>query len=388
MTASKGEEDQPNLYVVKPGGTPHFVTEMDSSARKPGPAAPTRPVVKEPVISGLTEPAALAVNDSTGDIYVEEANKEIIERFTKSGVPDPFTEGASAGTNELLKSNGESPLNGLAPYYSAPEEQIAVDNHPGSPIQGAVYVTNSGSPVNVFSADGAQLGAIEIPSACGVSVEKSSGDVYIGARGARLWKLHLISATLPLSSANYEVTEINTEGGSSVGPCLTAADSVGNVYTVNCGNCLPEGNPTNALFMHVFDASAFAPQPGGNSTGEFLSSDVQSIAVDSGTDEVFVDKGPRINVLGPQQELREVLAVGAIQRSRGVAVNQATHHIYASTRKEVIEIGYEPDPSKPIDNPAVLDAVRQSGVRHPEDFQVTPDGQLRGVPFRRQDCHL
>jgi hypothetical protein len=380
LDGANGDLDQANLYVVKPGGNPHFVTTMDSSLRKPGPAPPTRPLVKEPLITGITKPRALAVNDSTGDIYVEDAQKEVIERFTKSGTPHPFTEGAGAGTNELLKSNGESPFVGT---FSDPAmEQIAVDNHPGSPIEGAVYVASSWqSDLNVFSADGAQIGAIEgLSDVCGVAVAKDSGDVYVGgSEGSAMWRLHLTSASLPLTAADYEIAKVQTTGKGGK-PCQMAVDSIGHVYTVNCGRCFYLGNPSNALFMSVFEASSFASPPGVPLPGELISSDVQAIAVDPETNEVFMDKSKQIVVVGPLRELREVLALGAIKDSRGIAVNTVTHHVYVTSRHEVVEIGYETDPSRPIDNPAVLHAVHQSGVRHSEDFQVSDDGRFAAFP--------
>jgi hypothetical protein len=212
-----------------------------------------------------------------------------------------------------------------------------------------------------------------------VSVEKTSGNVYVGARGSGIWKLHLTSATLPLTLSDYEVTMIRPEG-KTPGPCHTAVDTVGHVYAVNCGACYPEGNPSNKLWMSVFDESLFAPSPGPVTTGEFISSDVRDIAVDAGTDELFMDIGPRIEVRGPLLDLRQVLSSGGIQGSEGIAVNGSTHHLYVSSHKEVLDVSYEPDPSRPIDNPAVLHAVNQAGVRHLEDFQVSSDGRFAVFP--------
>ena len=45
LDGSDGIADQANLYVVEPGGSPEFVTTIDSSVGKPGPAPPSRPVV-------------------------------------------------------------------------------------------------------------------------------------------------------------------------------------------------------------------------------------------------------------------------------------------------------------------------------------------------------
>ena len=175
------------------------------------------------------------------------------------------------------------------------------------------------------------------------------------------------------------MTKISTEG-EAAGPCQTAADSLGHVYAVNCFSCEYQGNPTNLLFTSVFEDGSFAPPPGPNQTGEFMTGNVQALATDSETNELFLDMGGRINVFGPLRELRQVLAPGEIKNSLGIAVNGATHHLYVSSGNEVAEIGYEPDPSKPIDNPAVLHAVHQAGVRHSEDFQVSPDGRFTAFP--------
>ena len=380
LDGANGDLDQANLYVVKPGGNPHFVATMDSSLRKPGPAPPTRPVIKEPLITGFPKPRALAVNDTTGDIYVEEGHKEVIERFTKTGVPHPFTEGVGAGTNELLKSNGESPVVGASEF-----EQIAIDNHPGSPLQGAVYVAsaNSSQPdLNVFSADGEQIGAIQgIPRPCGVTVEKASGDVFVGdaSYSGSMWKLHLVSATPPLTLANYEVTQIQAETESKAGsPCQMAVDTVGHVYEISAR--LYQGNPDNSYFMSLFEGSSFASPPGPTLPGEFIAANIQTLAVDPETNELFLDQRSRIEVRGPLGEVREKLATGEIKDSKGIAVNTVTHHIYVTSRHEVVEIGYEADPSKPIDNPAVVHAVHQAGVRHLEDFQVSSDGHFAVFP--------
>jgi hypothetical protein len=191
----------------------------------------------------------------------------------------------------------------------------------------------------------------------------------------------LVSATPPLTLANYEVTQIHIEeGGKADRPCQLAVDTVGHLYSINCGECNYQANPDNTLFMSVFDDSSFASPPGPTLPGEFISANVQALAVDQTSNELFMDLHSRINVRGPLGELREVLAVGEIKDSQGIAVNGATHHLYVTSRHEVVEIGFEADPSKPIDNPAVLHAVQQSGVRHPEDFQVSSDGRFAAFP--------
>ena len=45
LDGGEGSANQPNLYVVTPGGNPHFVATVDSSEGKPTELPPNRPVV-------------------------------------------------------------------------------------------------------------------------------------------------------------------------------------------------------------------------------------------------------------------------------------------------------------------------------------------------------
>ena len=58
-------------------------------------------MVNSTLITGLSEPNGIAVDQSNGDIYVEEVGSNSVSRYTGTGTAKEFTEGPNAGTNEL-----------------------------------------------------------------------------------------------------------------------------------------------------------------------------------------------------------------------------------------------------------------------------------------------
>jgi hypothetical protein len=349
LDGSSGEEDLVNLYLVKPGQAPHFVAVMDSGVGKTTPP-PSRPVVDTEFISGLNSPEALAVDQSNGDVYVAEFGDQTVSRFKANGEPHNFTAGPDAGTNEMT---------GLSLGFSGPT-QIAVDNHGGSPLEGAIYVTDSGD-VSVFSSNGKKLGSIS-GYACGVTVDQSTGAVYLGTYSNGIYRLDPTSNTTPVSKANYDVTQIGTL---LTNPCLVGADSAGHVFGLNYQN-----GP-----LRSYPASLFASSPP-LLEGTVVSAFANGFALDPSTNELMISMGEHIDVYSPFGDLKEEIAKGAITNSHGIAVNGANQHVYALNESQVVEIGYVAVPFKPIDNPAVRHAVQRAGVQDSGDFQVSPSGHF------------
>ena len=119
---------------------------------------------------------SIAVDQSTGDIYVFDQAKEAIYKFTSTGEPANFS---STGTNEI---------EGVASYGEKGQQQIAVDSSSG-PDKGDIYFANNiyyvGNPtVDVYSAAGSKIGELEGPphlseeGPAGVAVD-SSGALYV-----------------------------------------------------------------------------------------------------------------------------------------------------------------------------------------------------------------
>jgi hypothetical protein len=354
LDGAQGSENQVNLYVVTPGQPPQFVATMDSSSGKPGPPPPSRPIESRSLIAGLSRPSAMAVNDQSGDIYIQDSGRNAVLRFDETGQPDNFTEGSGAGTNALESES----------YPGS--SQIAVDNHVGSPFENDLYVSDFYG-LTVYSPTGKELGQLQGLNGCGVSVEQSTGAIYVGSyNGIR--RLMPVSNSYPVTTADYVQTDIQPVG---MRACQTGADSAGHVYGVGTGY---------QNFLNGFEASAFAPEPGPKVVGESISSDTLALAVDSETNELFADAGIRIKVFGALHEAKGSLLGGEISGSTGVAVNSASHHVYVAFGSQIIELGYVVHSSEPINNPAVVHAVHQPESHSYGDFQVSADGRYAIFP--------
>jgi hypothetical protein len=353
-----GIVNQPNLYVVRPGPTaPHFVATLDDSNTKPPPPPkppPEHPVVGN-VISGLSTPESVAVDQSNGDIYVAERGNGSVDRYTSAGAPHNFP--FLGATNKLT---GQS-LGGTA------EGQIAVDNAPGSPFQGDFYVTTNGGSVRLYSNTGEKLGELTgFGEACGVAVDESNGAVYVGDYSSPgMWRFLPTSGTTPVTNANYSAkTGLHTSG---MEPCQVGADSSGQAYATNWSN-----GPTQA-----FPASHFAVAPPTETGTELALSQSNVVNTDPATSDVYADTGGKIVEFNSSHNQVTEFGSGSLSNSRGVAVNGTTKHVYASTGSTVVEFGFVVPPYEPpplIDDPAVVHALQGNETRRYSDFQTTPDG--------------
>ncbi|HEX6228457.1 MAG TPA: hypothetical protein VFZ41_03230, partial [Solirubrobacterales bacterium] len=92
LAGAGGVADQANLYVARPGQGAQFVDTIDSSLVKPGPAPDLHPLEAND-FTGETHstPESVAVDQSTGDVYVYETGNGKLARFTSAGAPDNFS---------------------------------------------------------------------------------------------------------------------------------------------------------------------------------------------------------------------------------------------------------------------------------------------------------
>jgi hypothetical protein len=351
---SNGEEDQANLYVVRPGGSPEFVATMDSSTGKAGPPAPTHPLVTESFITGLSTPESIAVDQTNGDVYVSERGDGRVSRFTSAGAPKPFSALAS---NQIT---GQS-LGG------AGEGQIAVDSAASSPFQGALYVTTNGSAVRVYANNGEKLGELTgFSEACGVSVDQSTGTLYVGNYPDTVYQFVPTASGAPgtVTKANYQAEKSIKLTDVSV--CNVDADSTGHVYA------------KSYFFggkVKQYSAGEFAPSPPSlPGLGIESGNSMQSNPDDS---NLYINQGTEISQFDSAGNLVQSFGSGSIgSGSGGVGVDSFTDSIYATKGNDLVKFGSEDQPYEPIDNPAIVHAVNQAEVTDRADFQVTPDGDF------------
>jgi DNA-binding beta-propeller fold protein YncE len=243
-------------------------------------------------------PTALAVDDSNGDIYVSEFLEETlsVSRFDSTGAAKNFTAGPNAGTNKLTGSFSFGPG----------ASQVAVDSN-----SGRIYVTNL-SAVEVFENTGEPLTSINGSStpnhsyeaSCGVAVDQSSGEVYVGDHAGFVWRY---------TPSGGSIEEANFSGGVSAPmPVCNVAAAQGIVYA---SDSLAAGE---ARAFKDSDFEATEPPPSPSST--LIDEGATAIYADSTNADLYVDKGSVIDVSDSSGTDLYSFGSGDFGSSSGVAV--------------------------------------------------------------------
>lgn len=388
LEAGKGIEDQANLYAVKAGEAPKpkFVALMDSSLEKGGPPPAEHPLTTEKFAGAeLFMPGEMTFDSARNDLYAVEVAAGSIARYHADGTADDFTEGTGAGTNQM---SGFS-------FEFGSWNQIAVDNSPaseGTPLEDALYVPDNGG-VHVIAPSGKSLGVINgsgtangfFGRACGAAVDQATGVLYVSDFGGYIWQYTPNSPSGTIEDGDYTVKGIKT---ANVKPCSIAVDTIGNVYAVD-SKPYYEG----VGFAYRWSASSFAASPQ-EVTGTEVGSAAGALAVDPGTNDLYLDTGKFIKVFNSGGTETGNFGNGKLvcspefpYNSRGVAIDPTTGNSFASCLDSVAtlsgtirEWGFVQPPYAPIDNPAIVHGVLQPEVHTWGDFQITDDSRFAAFP--------
>jgi hypothetical protein len=278
------------------------------------------------------EAASMAVNQTTGDVYVADLASKTVQRFHEDGTPANFNDLLNGGNaidghageadatpaGEILCTGGFGPM----------EAQVAVDNTGLTSTKERIYVTDlCHHAIDIFDRSGGYIGQLTSTSEgplvepCGVTVD-AQGHVWIGDYTAGIYEygnppvdgvteLHIPSGTLnpcnvavgtgPSSGHVFaagwaaSVMKFNASTGADEGAVTTESGVVG--LTVNPANghvllATTFGSPK----MLEYDASGATPslvdsfQAAGTPTG---------LAVRAATGNVYLAKGGSIDVYAP-----------------------------------------------------------------------------------------
>ena len=354
LDGSEGTLNQPNLYVVQPGGSPEFVATIDSSIGRPAPPPPARPVLGTEF--GGVKGAGAVSGASNGDVYVLNSSKGTIARFKENGAPDDFTAPAAGGSNELPAS--------FQNYLA----NIAVDNSSG-PFSGDFFLAPGNGAVKVYASSGEEVGNLSgFDEPSGIAVDSANGVVYVAEyESGRIYRLEPTSSAMPISKADYQVTALEVPAFYPMG---AAVDGEGNLYVGDEGERVKK-----------FIPSEFGPSPYPVVPGSSFASGGPSVAADPETNEIFVPESEdeRVAAYRPSGVLIGHYAEGKLAFGpRKIGVNPANHHVYATAFHEgfkITELGYEAAEFHLLENLAVRHAKSQPETHTYGDFQVTPDGR-------------
>jgi IPT/TIG domain/Divergent InlB B-repeat domain len=220
------------------------------------------------------EPSVIAVDESNGDVYVGDVGGiGSVSRYDSSGAPKNFTcEGCSGNT--------------LSGFFLVPGAgQVAVDSN-----SGRIYITAPFSLlVEVFDNTGEHLATLDGTGTpnhtfavfpCGVAVDQSTGDVYVGDYGGFVWRY-------TPSGGDIEESDYSGAVATPMPTCNVAA-AQGVVYA---SNSLELGD------VRAYADADFAdtePPPSPPST--LIDTGATAIYADSATADLYADKGSAIDV--------------------------------------------------------------------------------------------
>ncbi len=129
----------------------------------------------------LSDPNGIAIDQSSGDVYVADIGTDTVYKFDANGDPVDF---ASLGSNALTGAGTPAKAFSFPSAYGNPAA-IAVDNStsPSDPSAGDLYVMDAGHDViDKFSPSGAYLSQITSSTELGVGID-ANGDVRIYNEG-------------------------------------------------------------------------------------------------------------------------------------------------------------------------------------------------------------
>ncbi len=358
--STQPEQDQANLYADDPGAAPRFVATVDTSVGKPPPPPPTHQLVNNSFQSGYELPGTMAVDQTNGDLYIGEASTGEVSRWKPNGEPDEFTQ---TGSNYLN-----------APYFSATEGQIAVDSS-SSPFQHDLYVTTNSSEVIVYNQIGKKIGALSgFGEACGVAVDQSNGDVYVGSWPETVFRFRPKSTLVePVSDfASYEpVEKIKVQNGEL---CNIDVSAEGHLYAWPY-----YGGP-----LRQFDTSAFEPGNEPTVPGKAFAGGVEIANMQTDPATGFVYAISEATVKSYRPDGTELESFGSVGGGLGIGVDANNERIYIGKYffPKILEFGPSGAHYEVIENQFVRHGVTQAGVHRYEDFQVSPDGRFAVFPTK------
>lgn len=276
----------------------------------------------------LKGPSAAAVDDATHDVYVADTGNNRVEEFTAAGA---FVLMFGKEVNETKKTNvctsaeietehvtcgaGVAGAGAGAAEFTKPRG-VAVDNS-GGPDAGDVYVADtSNGRIEVFSPTGAYLaefdgsktpdGSFEHPR--GLAVD-GLGDVYIADQ------FHgVVDKFAPLGAGYLAAPYLH--GLSN--PTDVAVDSNAGseaIYVANRFTNVEKFNYTTGAFEGVIDAAGEPNTP-------------ESVAIDTGTGQVFVAGGEQVAEYDGSGALVEGFGSFPEKSIDAVAADSATGNVY------------------------------------------------------------
>ncbi len=326
----------------------------------------------------LSRPGDLAVNETTGDVYVADRGNGRVEVFSSTGVYVSQFNGSESPTGAFSwpPEQGAIEENGYG-YNIENRDGIAVDNSTNllDPSKGDVYILDIGHDViDKFSSSGTYIGQVVIKPGLSGELTYGAEGITVDHNGA-LWVQRGYAGGAAFQQfndalANEYVSEIVvqmpivSEVKASFGLVGFAFDSEGNFYI----------GRTPSLFDKLTAPAKIS------STGQILREELESeettgVSVDLSSNDVYVDNETSISALSPSGSLIERFGSPELHTSDGVAVNSSTGIVYASDvsdqKIDVFTAFVVPDATMSSASNIGETSVTVDGMVNPDGLPVT-----------------
>jgi hypothetical protein len=246
----------------------------------------------------LAIPEALAVDQSTGDLYVLERGDGCVSRFYgERGGPEALEphDFPATGTNQLC---------GLEFRESPSAAQVAIDNS-GTSTEGEIYINsplrNGVGATLGYDSEGnlnTELHPQGEDYICGVTTD-ASGGVHVAQHYSGIWDY----------AHDDPVTDADFLGGAYEGPiCGIARASTGTKYNV----FEPDGPVIRVPPSSVLRDATYA------------------LTLDPSSDDVYLSEGGVVTAISDDGILFDRFGAGDVTEARGVAVDEVSGTAYVS----------------------------------------------------------
>ncbi len=318
---------------------------------------------KEPI--ALFGPSgAVAVNQSTGEVYVQDYEANKIQRFDADG--NFISEFGSEGS-------GEGQFN-----FGFTGTGLAVD-----PADGELYVADvgnhrvqkfdeDGNYVSEFGSEGSGAGQFA-GFVMGIGVNPISGEVYVADTGNdRVQRFD--------SSGNYagQFGGLGSGNGQFDSPRDIGIDSTGDVYVVDRQNSRVQKFSSSGFFLSVF----YTP------SGPLLGRTPRQVEVDPATDHVYItqvgdnhsggDIPDRILEFSPGGEQVDTHSPFGDLAEAGLALNSSSGRIYEASTSGIAILDDVTPPTATLAPTPVTDITTTSATFH---GSVDPGGEPASYRF-------
>jgi hypothetical protein len=236
----------------------------------------------------FTEPVTVDIDQVTGNVYLVDSAKDVLDKFDANGGAVDFFDTGSSSVG--ISAEGSS--------------DISVDNSGGA-NQGRIHTT-TGSAVNAFSGGGSLLWTLGpfTPPLCGVAID-TEGHVWAG---------HYSTAkALEFANTGSPPVQIGSVSSTSGSFCHLNLDAGNNLYIVRY---------ENSVDKYV----------GGIKTSTLDPSSTYDIAIDqsSPTGHLFTIHSGNFNEYDSTGALIKTFGTNLIGQARGIAYNQSLDRVYVS----------------------------------------------------------